>query len=44
MMGSNLQVAMELMKNVSTNSRSQILAEIAKSDAKLAAQITASLK
>jgi flagellar motility protein MotE (MotC chaperone) len=44
MMGSNLQVAMELMKNVSTNSRSQILAEIAKTDAKLAAQITASLK
>jgi flagellar motility protein MotE (MotC chaperone) len=43
MMGSNSQVAMELMKNVSTNSRSQILAEITKTDAKLAAQITSSL-
>lgn len=43
MMGTNSQVAMDLMKNVSTNSRSQILTEIAKADAKLAAQITASL-
>jgi flagellar motility protein MotE (MotC chaperone) len=43
MMGSNPQVAMELMKNVTTDSRSQILAAIANTDVKLAAQITASL-
>lgn len=43
MMGSNSQVAMDLMKNVPTKSRSQILAEIEKTDAALAAQITASL-
>lgn len=43
MMGSNPQVAMELMKSVTTDSRSQILAAIANTDVKLAAQITASL-
>jgi flagellar motility protein MotE (MotC chaperone) len=43
MMGTNTPIALELMKNVSTTSRSQILTEIAKTDAKLAAQITASL-
>lgn len=44
MMKSNSQVAMDLMKNVSTASRSQILTEIAKTDAKLAANIAANLK
>jgi flagellar motility protein MotE (MotC chaperone) len=43
MLGTNSKVAMELMKNVNTNSRSQILAEIAKSDPKLAAKIAADL-
>ncbi|WP_251554692.1 hypothetical protein [Neobacillus muris] len=43
MMESNAQVAMELMKNISTANRSQILTEIAKADAGLAAQITAGL-
>lgn len=43
MMQSNAQVAMNLLKNLNTSNRSQILAEIANKDAKLAAQITASL-
>ncbi|PFP30770.1 hypothetical protein COJ96_02060 [Bacillus sp. AFS073361] len=43
MMGTNSQVAINLMKNINTNNRSQILTEIAKKNAKLAAQITASL-
>lgn len=43
MMKSNSIVAMELMKNISTSTRSQILTEITKVDAKLAAQITADL-
>jgi len=43
MMSSNSQVALTLMKNINTPSRSQILAVIAKSDPKLAAQIAASL-
>jgi flagellar motility protein MotE (MotC chaperone) len=43
MMVSNQQVAMDLMKNISTNVRSQILTEITKADAKMAALITANL-
>jgi flagellar motility protein MotE (MotC chaperone) len=43
MMGTNSQVAMNLLKNINTTSRSQILTEIAKSDAKLAATIAANL-
>jgi len=43
MMKSNSVVAMDLMKNISTSTRSQILTEITKVDAKLAAQITAAL-
>ncbi|MDR7235722.1 MotE family protein [Neobacillus drentensis] len=43
MMGTNSQVAMNLMKNINTTSRSQILTEIAKSDRKLAATIAANL-
>lgn len=43
MMGTNSQVAMDLMKNVSTASRSQILTEIAKTNAKLAANIASNL-
>ncbi|MEH7076582.1 MotE family protein [Neobacillus drentensis] len=43
MMKSNSIVAMELMKNISTTTRSQILTEITKVDAKLAALITADL-
>jgi flagellar motility protein MotE (MotC chaperone) len=44
MMESNATVAMDLMKKVNTNSRSQILSEISKTNAKLAAEIAASLK
>jgi flagellar motility protein MotE (MotC chaperone) len=43
MMASNSQAAMNLMKNIKTTSRSQILTEIAKSDNKLAATIAANL-
>ncbi|MDQ0199549.1 MotE family protein [Neobacillus ginsengisoli] len=43
MMGTNSQVAMNVMKNISTGNRVQILTEIAKIDAKLAAQITTNL-
>ncbi|MFJ7726555.1 MotE family protein [Neobacillus sp. NPDC097160] len=43
MMATNSQVAMNLMKNIKTTSRSQILTEIAKSDNKLAATIAANL-
>ncbi|MED3563667.1 hypothetical protein [Bacillus xiapuensis] len=43
MLQTNAQMAMNLLKNLNTSNRSQILAEIAKKDAKLAAQITASL-
>ncbi|MEH7107171.1 MotE family protein [Bacillus sp. JJ1764] len=43
MMSTNQQVALDLLKNVSTDSRSQILAAISQLDAKMAAQITASL-
>ena len=43
MMGTNSQVAMSLLKNINTSSRSQILTEISKSDAKLAATIAANL-
>lgn len=43
MMASNPQMAMGLMKNINTNTRSQILTEITKSDAKMAALITANL-
>ncbi len=43
MIVTNEQAAMELIKNVNINSRTQILSEIAKTDAKLAAQITANL-
>lgn len=44
MMGTNSGVAMNLMKKVSTKSRSQILTELARNDAKLAAQITINLE
>ena len=44
MMETNSQVAMELLKNLTTASRSQILTEIAKNDPNKAAQITANLK
>jgi flagellar motility protein MotE (MotC chaperone) len=43
MMATNSQVAMNIMKNVTTNSRSQILTEISKVDAKLAARIATNL-
>ncbi|MCL6570295.1 MAG: hypothetical protein K6T88_01255 [Bacillus sp. (in: Bacteria)] len=43
MLETNAQVAMELMKNIKSNSRSQILTEIAKVDAKLAANIAENL-
>lgn len=43
MMATNFQVAMNIMKNIRTETRSQILAEIAKSNAAKAAQITADL-
>jgi flagellar motility protein MotE (MotC chaperone) len=43
MMGTNSQVAIDLMKKISTDSRSQILTEIAKVDSRLAAQITENL-
>jgi flagellar motility protein MotE (MotC chaperone) len=43
MMATNSQVAMNIMKNVTTNSRSQILTEISKVDAKLAAEIATNL-
>ena len=43
MMASNSQVAMDILKNISTSVRSQILTEITKSDAKMAATITANL-
>ncbi|MEH7307817.1 MotE family protein [Neobacillus drentensis] len=43
MMKSNSIVAMDLMKNISISTRSQILTEITKVDAKLATQITADL-
>lgn len=43
MMGSNAQSAMDLLKNVNTSSRAQILTEIQKTDANMAAQIAASL-
>jgi flagellar motility protein MotE (MotC chaperone) len=43
MLETNSQVAMELMGNISTTSRSQILTEIAKVDAKLAATIAGNL-
>lgn len=43
MMTTNSQAAMNLMKNIKTTSRSQILTEIAKSDSKLAATIAANL-
>ena len=43
MMTTNQAVALNLMKNVSVTARSQILTEIAKSDAKLAALITTNL-
>lgn len=43
MMGTNSIVAMDILKKISTSSRSQILTEIAKIDAKLAAQITGEL-
>ncbi|WHZ05419.1 hypothetical protein QNH48_12650 [Neobacillus sp. YX16] len=44
MMKTNSQIALELLKNLTTASRSQILTEIAKSDTNTAAQITANLK
>ncbi len=44
MLETNSQVAMDLLKNLTTTSRSQILTEIAKTDAETAAQITANLK
>jgi flagellar motility protein MotE (MotC chaperone) len=44
MMTTNSQVALELLRNVDTASRSQILTEITKTDANIAAQITANLK
>ncbi|MBO0961067.1 hypothetical protein J1P26_15305 [Neobacillus sp. MM2021_6] len=44
MMESNAQVAMNLLKQMSTTNRSQILTEIAKKDAKIAAQITVNLE
>ncbi|MEH7253876.1 hypothetical protein V7111_17270 [Neobacillus niacini] len=44
MMETNSQVALELLKNLTTASRSQILTEIAKNDPNKAAQITANLK
>ena len=43
MMGSNESVAMNLMKNIKTTSRAQILAQIATLDSKLATEITANL-
>lgn len=43
MMGTNPQVAMDIMRNATTSSRSQILAGIEKADPKLAAQIATSL-
>lgn len=43
MMGTNSQEAISLLKSMSTDSSSQILAEIEKTNAKLAAQITAGL-
>jgi flagellar motility protein MotE (MotC chaperone) len=43
MMGTNSIVAIDIMKRISTSSRAQILTEIAKIDAKLAAQITGEL-
>jgi flagellar motility protein MotE (MotC chaperone) len=43
MLETNSQVAMELLKNIKTTSRSQILTEIAKVDAKLAAKIAENL-
>ncbi|MBT2657836.1 hypothetical protein J7E81_21785 [Bacillus sp. ISL-18] len=43
MMGTNSQVAIELMKAIPTANRAQILSEIAKADSKLAVQITTSL-
>lgn len=43
MMGTNSIIAMDILKKISTNSRAQILTEITKIDAKLAAQITGDL-
>jgi flagellar motility protein MotE (MotC chaperone) len=43
MMGTNSIVAMDLMKKINNSTRGQILTEIAKVDAKLAAKITADL-
>lgn len=43
MMGTNSIVSIDIMKRISTSSRAQILTEIAKIDAKLAAQITGEL-
>ncbi|CRK80906.1 MotE family protein [Neobacillus massiliamazoniensis] len=43
MMGTNSQVAMDLLRNTTTSSRSQILAEIENKNPNLAAQITANL-
>ncbi|WML39394.1 hypothetical protein RCG19_19775 [Neobacillus sp. OS1-2] len=44
MMETNAQVAMNVLKQMSTTNRSQILTEIAKKDAKIAAQITVNLE
>jgi flagellar motility protein MotE (MotC chaperone) len=44
MMKTNSQVALELLRNLTTASRSQILTEIAKTDTETAAQITANLQ
>ncbi|MBL4952954.1 hypothetical protein JK635_12095 [Neobacillus sp. YIM B02564] len=44
MMKSNAQTAMALMKKMNTNSRSQVLTEISKKDAGLAAQISVNLE
>jgi flagellar motility protein MotE (MotC chaperone) len=43
LMGTNSQVAIDIMKKIATSNRSQILAEIAKTDPNLAAQITGNL-
>lgn len=43
MMATNSQTAMDLLKNVNTNSRAQILTEIQKTDANMAVQIAAGL-
>jgi len=43
MMGTNSQMAMELLKDMNTDNRSQILTQIENKDAKMAAQIAAGL-